>query len=89
MIPNPDIPHEISSARVLIRFALRIVILAVFADLGTQEFFRTSEQLLILAACYCVFVGGIRREAPLSPVLTHYDEAAAYAVAAGLVRLIP
>ena len=89
MTANPDIPHEISSARVLIRFALRIVILAVFAGLGTKEFFKTSEQLLIFAACYCAFVGGIRREAPLSPVLTHYDEAAAYAVAAGLVRLFP
>lgn len=83
----PTIPHELVSARVLARFLLRILILAVFATLGRDGFGKTIEHLLILAACYCVFIGGIRREAPLGPVLTHYDEAATYGMAAILAAL--
>ena len=78
MPPPSEIPHGPVSAQVLTRFALRLVMLAVFATLGLQGFAKTLESLLVLAACYCVVVGGIRREAPLGPLLTHYDEAAAY-----------
>lgn len=84
MLPNSDLPREVLSARVLVRFLLRIVILGVCAELGAQGFAKTLEQLLIVAVCYCIFIGGIRREAPLGPSLTHYDEAAAYALAAGV-----
>lgn len=78
----PTIPHELASARVLARFLLRIAILAVFATLGRQGFSKTIEQLLFLAICYCVAIGGFKREAPLGPALTHYDEAAVYGMAA-------
>lgn len=78
----PTIPHKLVSARVLARFLLRTLILAVLATLGREGFGKTIEQLLILAACYCVVIGGFRREAPLGPALTHYDEAAAYGMAA-------
>jgi len=87
MTPNSDVPHEISSVRVIVRFTLRIVILTVFASLSSQGFAKTIETLLIVATCYCVFVGGIRREAPLGIALTHYDEAAGYALAAGAARI--
>jgi hypothetical protein len=83
----PTIPHELASARVLSRFLLRILILAVCATFGRQGFGKTIEQLLILAVCYCVAIGGFRREAPLGPVLTHYDEAAAYGMAAILAAV--
>jgi hypothetical protein len=33
-----------------------------------------------LSAIFCVIVGAMRREAMFGPVLTHWDEAAAYAV---------
>lgn len=75
-------PHELVSARVLTRFLLRILILVVCATFGLQGFGRTIEQLFIMIACYCVVIGGFRREAPLGPALTHYDEAAAYGMAA-------
>ena len=67
---------------------LRIVILSIFAALGRQGFGKTIEPLLTLATCYCILIGGIRREAPLGHVLTHYDEAAAYALGAGLASWI-
>ena len=88
MSPSPDIPHELASAKVLARFLLRVVILTVFAALGREGFGRTIEQLLFLAVCYCIAIGGFRREAPLGPVLTHYDEAAAYGMAASLAAWV-
>jgi len=83
----PTMLRELASARVLARFLLRMLILAGCASLGRQGFGATIEQLFILATCYCVFIGGIRRETPLGPVLTHYDEAAAYGMAASLAAL--
>jgi len=79
-MPTPSVSHEVVSAHVLIRFALRLVILAIFAALGSRGFGKTLEGLLALAAVYCIVIAAVRREAPLGPVLTHFDEAAAYAV---------
>ena len=84
MSDNPDISHELVFVQVLIRFLLRMVILSVFAVVGSQGFGKTLESLLVLAAFYCITVAAIRREAPFGPVLTHFDEAAAYAVIARL-----
>ena len=82
-MPNvPHAPHELASVQVASRFVLRMVVLCVFATLGPQGFGKTLESLLALAALYCVFSAAIRREAPFGPALTHFDEAAAYAVIA-------
>ncbi|MGA8004278.1 MAG: hypothetical protein WCA05_21740 [Pseudolabrys sp.] len=80
----PDIP-AFGSAQVLTRFFLRLVILSVFAALGHQSFGKTLESMLILAVLYCVFIAAIRRENPFGPLLTHFDEAAAYVVVAQLL----
>ena len=83
MSNTPDIP-QLGSAQALVRFFLRLVILSIFAALGSQGFGKTFESLLIFAVLYCIFVAAIRREEPFAPVLTHFDEAAAYAVIARL-----
>ena len=80
----PDIP-AFGSAQVLTRFFLRLVILSVFATLGQQSFGKTLESMLILAVLYCIFIAAIRRENPFGPLLTHFDEAAAYVVVAQLL----
>ena len=85
---TPGIPHEVGSVQVIIRFLLRMVILCVFAALGRQGFGKTLASLLVLSALYCVFTAAIRREAPLAPVLTHFDEAAAYAALAILASWV-
>ena len=77
MSRNPDIPRELASIHVLIRFALRMVLLGIFATFGSRGFGKTFEGLLILAVLYCVFAAAVRREAPFGPILTHFDEAAA------------
>jgi ABC-type uncharacterized transport system permease subunit len=84
-MPNtPDISRNLGSAQALTRFFLRFVILTIFAMLGSQAFGKTLESLLVLAVLYCVFSAAIRRETPFGPALTHFDEAAAYAIIACL-----
>jgi hypothetical protein len=79
----PEIPH-FGSAQTLTRFFLRLMLLSVFAAFSHQGFGKTLGGLLTLAFFYCLFAAVIRREKPFGPVLTHFDEAAAYAVIARL-----
>ena len=85
---TPDISRYFGSAQALTRFFLRLVILSIFAVLGSQGFGKTLESLLVLAVFYCVVVAAIRREEPFGSVPTHFDEAAAYAVIARLAAWI-
>ncbi|MDB5517135.1 MAG: hypothetical protein JWQ17_3893 [Tardiphaga sp.] len=77
-------PQSIQTSRgfkntqVIVRFALRMVILCVFATLGGIGFARSFNALLWMSATVCVAVGLMRRESILDPALTHWDEAAAY-----------
>ena len=88
MPPVPDIPRALGSIQVLIRFALRMVLLGVFAALGSEGFGKTFASLVTLAVFYCIFAAAIRGELPFGPVLTHFDEAAAYAVTGGLASTL-
>jgi hypothetical protein len=81
---TPDIPRDFGSAQPLTRFFLRLVIFSIFAAFGSQAFGKTLEGLLVWAVFYCIFAASVRREQPFGPALTHFDEAAAYAVIAGL-----
>jgi hypothetical protein len=78
--PRPTIPHQLNSSRVLFRFACRLVLLGTFATIGSQGFTAAFATLLVLSAIFCAVTGAMRREAIFGPVLTHWDEAAAYAV---------
>jgi hypothetical protein len=87
-MPNiPDIPH-LGSAQALTRFFLRLIILSGFAAFGPRGFGKTLESLLMFAVLYCIFIAAIRRELPFGPLLTHFDEAAAYAVIARLAAWV-
>jgi hypothetical protein len=83
MRKTPDIPN-FGSDYALTRFFMRLAIFSVFAALGQQGFGKTLANLLILAFAYCVVAAAIRREEPFGLELTHFDEAAAYAVIATL-----
>jgi hypothetical protein len=74
--PRPIVSHALHSSQVLFRFVLRLVLLCAFASLSTRGF----GTALALSAIFCVVVASIRREPVFGPVLTHWDEAAAYAV---------
>jgi energy-converting hydrogenase Eha subunit H len=89
-------PQSIQSSRgfkntqVIVRFALRMVILCVFATLGSVGFARSFNVLLWMSATVSVAVGIMRRESIVDSALTHWDEAAAYGLLCCLAsQLIP
>jgi hypothetical protein len=84
MQPTPAIPFEAITAQALARFVLRLALISLFALLS-PDFARALASLLALSALYCGAVALVRGEALLPPVLTHWDEAAAYAVIALLI----
>jgi hypothetical protein len=75
----PDLPPRLQSNQVLVRFTLRIVILAGFAAFSYSSFGRRLAALLLMTAVLCAVTGTLKREVPLASVLNHWDEALAYA----------
>lgn len=88
MKPSSTILHQLSSSHVLLRFVFRLALLSTFAIFGTQGFETTLVTLLALSAIFCAVLGAVRREAILSPVLTHWDEAVAYTIIGHLVSAL-
>jgi hypothetical protein len=86
----PNLPTELKSIQVLVRFFLRMAILTVFATFGSIGFERSLVALLWMAAILSAIVGATRREPPFDTVLNHWDEVIAYAalcsLAVGFIR---
>jgi hypothetical protein len=76
--PTSDISQLATSIQVILRFGLRFVILAAFAAFGAQGFAKNLALILAFAAIFCSVSALMRKEAIFGPVLTHWDEAAAY-----------
>jgi hypothetical protein len=85
---RPAIPPELNSRQVLFRAAFRLVLLTCFATFGTRAFGQTLASLLALAAIFCAIVAAMRDEAIFGRALTHWDEAATYAVLGRLVATV-
>ena len=62
-----------------------MIILAVFAAVGSIGFGRSLAALLGMSAILSAVVGIIRREPPFDMVLNHWDETVAYAALFSLV----
>jgi hypothetical protein len=75
----PNLQRGLQSNQVLIRFGLRIAVLASFAAFSHIGFGKSLAALLLMTAILCAVAGTIRREAPLDTVLNHWDETLAYA----------
>jgi hypothetical protein len=75
----PELPRQLESNRVLLRFGIRIFILTGFAAFSHVGFGRSLAALLGMTMILCAVVGTIRREAPFGRVLNHWDEALSYA----------
>ncbi len=85
MAQLPNLPQELRSIQVLVRFFLRMVILTSFAAFGSIGFGRSLAALLWMAAILSAVVGAIRREPTFDKVLNHWDEMMAYAALCCLV----
>ena len=79
------IPPQTNSRQVVFRVLFRFVVLTAFATLGSQGFGETSATLLALTAVFCAITAAMRREAIFGRALTHWDEAAVYAVVGHVV----
>lgn len=90
-LPHP--PQVLRTTQVIVRFSLRMVILAVFASFGSIGFTRSLAALLWMSIVLSAVVGGMRRERPFDSVLNHWDETVAYTalfcLAHGFEQLAP
>ena len=69
----------------LVRFCLRMIIMVIFAALGSIGFGRSLAALLGMSAILSAVIGTMRREPPFDMVLNHWDETLAYAALFSLI----
>ena len=65
----------------IIRFGLRMIIMVIFATLGSIGFGRSLAALLWMST----ILSAMRREPAFDKVLNHWDETAAYAALCCLI----
>jgi hypothetical protein len=82
---SPNLPQELRSTQVIVRFCLRMVILVIFAAFGSIGFVRSLAALLWMSIILSAVIGTMRREPPFDIVLNHWDETVAYAALFSLV----
>jgi hypothetical protein len=70
---------------VIVRFCLRMIILALFAAFGSIGFGRSLAALLGMSIVLSAVIGTMRREPPFDIALNHWDETVAYAALFALV----
>jgi hypothetical protein len=75
----PNLPRQLKSAQVIVRFGLRMIILILFATFGSIGFGRSLAALLWMSAILSAVIGAMRREPPFDSALNHWDETVAYA----------
>jgi hypothetical protein len=84
----PNLPRQLNSTQVLVRFLLRTSILIVFAAFGSISFGRGLAALLWMSIVLSAVIGTVKREAPSDLVLNHWDETVAYAALFALISSI-
>lgn len=76
--PNTHLTREAQTARVIIRFCLRIIILLSFAAFSSIRFDQILSLLLLMSTVLSAILAAFKREEPLASTLNHWDEAVAY-----------
>jgi hypothetical protein len=75
----PNLPQQLRSTQVIVRFGLRMIILTLFATFGSIGFGRSLAALLWMSTILSAVIGAMKREPPLDLALNHWDEMVAYA----------
>ncbi|WP_439370174.1 hypothetical protein [Bradyrhizobium sp. DASA03120] len=88
MPQSSNTSQALSPARVIARFAVRVVVLGAFAAFGSIGFVRGLATLLWMSIILCAAVAVLRREELLGAVLNHWDECAAFGALFALVQLV-
>jgi hypothetical protein len=79
------LPHGLENSRALLRFAVRVMILAGFAAFGSIGFDQNLAILLWMAMLFSAVVAVVRREPPFAAILNHWDEMMGYAALLALL----
>jgi hypothetical protein len=82
---SPNVPRTLNSIQVLVRFAVRALLLLGFAAFGNIGLGRSLVALLWMAIVLCTVLALIRREPLFGAVLNHWDEAVAFGAMVALV----
>jgi hypothetical protein len=82
-----NLPRELRSTQVVVRFFLRTIILVVFAAFASIGFGRSFAALLWMSIILSAIIGTMKREPPFDAVLNHWDETVAYAALFCLVSI--
>jgi hypothetical protein len=78
MGPNRDSALLGSQSRAVLRFFVRLAILAALAAIAHAGFRSAIPGLLVAAGIFCAVWAAILREQLFAPILTHWDEAAIF-----------
>jgi hypothetical protein len=81
------LPQQFTSGQVLIRFGVRMIILAVFAAFGSIGFTKSLATLVAMAIVFSTVLAVMKREEPFGKVLNHWDETVAYTAVFSLVSI--
>ena len=87
MPQSRDLPQSLASSRVLIRFGVRMIVLAIFAGFSSIGFAGGLATLMWMAIVFSSVVAIMRRERLLESALNHWDETAAYAAVLSLISI--
>ena len=83
-----DLQNSIDNGRALLRFAVRVIVLAAFATFGSTGFNQNLAILLWMAMAFSAVSALIKREPPLAAILNHWDEMMGYAVLLALLGVL-
>ena len=88
-MPDRSIAARVpETQRVAARVLWRLAILSGFALAGARPFWPTLSTLLVLSSALCLLIAATHRERPLGAVLSHWDEAALYALLSRAILLV-
>ncbi len=83
-----NLQNAVDNGRALLRFAVRVIILAGFATFGSTGFNQSLAILLWMAMAFSAVSALVRREPPLAAILNHWDEMMGYAVLLALLGVL-
>ena len=83
----PNQQQDLRSTRVIVRLALRLTILVIFASAAGVGFGKALAALLWMSVILCAVTGAMRGEPPFGPALNHWDEMVTYAAILALVGI--
>jgi len=84
----PNRQQDLRSARVIVRLALRLTILVIFASAASVGFGKALAALLWMSVILCAVTGAMRGEPPFGPALNHWDEMVTYAAILALIGIL-